>query len=51
MQSCVNGSCLDDNDVGYMNDCHARVSVNKMCDNMPHVFGTLGLALVEAWEK
>ena len=25
-------SCLDDNDVGYMNDCHASMSVIKMCD-------------------
>ena len=29
VQSCVNDSCLDDNDVGYMNDCHASMSVTR----------------------
>ena len=35
----------------YMNDCHARVSVNKILVNMPHVIGTPELALVETWEN
>ena len=40
MQSCVNDSCLDDNDVGYMNDCHASMRVTR-CVIICRMFGTL----------
>ena len=29
VQSCVNDSCLGYNDIGYMNDCHARMRVTR----------------------